>query len=118
MHGKQYRPQQVVAFCSPLRHDSPFQETLKTFGGSNHYSHMGHITDLDLERFHLGMMAETELVILEEHLLTCPPKECRTILLDPGVPALLALTPNANKITLKPEAETEIIPILERKGPR
>jgi hypothetical protein len=33
---------------------------------------MDHITDLDLERFHLGMMAEAELVILEEHLLTCP----------------------------------------------
>ena len=32
----------------------------------------GHITDHDLERYHLGMIVEeTELAALEEHLLGC-----------------------------------------------
>ena len=33
----------------------------------------GHITDHDLERYHLGMVTEeAELTALEEHLLACP----------------------------------------------
>ena len=33
----------------------------------------GHITDHDLERYHLGMVTEeAELAALEEHLLACP----------------------------------------------
>jgi len=36
-----------------------------------------HITDHDLERYHLGMILdEAELAPLEEHLLACP--ECVT----------------------------------------
>jgi hypothetical protein len=34
---------------------------------------MDHISDHDLERYHLGMVAEeAELVTLEQHLLVCP----------------------------------------------
>jgi hypothetical protein len=34
---------------------------------------MGHISDLDLERYHLGMVKdEAELDVLEGHLLVCP----------------------------------------------
>lgn len=34
---------------------------------------MNHISDHDLERYHLGMVTgETELDLLEEHLLGCP----------------------------------------------
>jgi hypothetical protein len=34
---------------------------------------MEHITDNDLERYHLGMVRdEAELAPLEEHLLACP----------------------------------------------
>ena len=37
-----------------------------------HYSSMDHISDHDLERFHLGMVTdEAELASLEEHLLWC-----------------------------------------------
>ena len=33
----------------------------------------GHISDHDLERYHLGQIVEdTELAALEEHLLACP----------------------------------------------
>ena len=31
----------------------------------------GHIDDHDLERYHLGMVTESELAPLEEHLLWC-----------------------------------------------
>jgi len=35
---------------------------------------MEHISDHDLERYHLGMVtAEDELALLEEHILGCPP---------------------------------------------
>jgi hypothetical protein len=34
---------------------------------------MNHISDHDLERYHLGMVRdEAELAPLEEHLLSCP----------------------------------------------
>ena len=34
---------------------------------------MKHLSELDLERYHLGMVKDqVELVILEEHLLSCP----------------------------------------------
>ena len=34
---------------------------------------MTHISDYDLERYHLGMVKdEAELALLEEHLLWCP----------------------------------------------
>jgi len=34
---------------------------------------MEHISDHDLERYHLGMVVdEAELALLEEHLLGCP----------------------------------------------
>lgn len=34
---------------------------------------MAHISDHDLERYHLGMVSdESELAPLEEHLLACP----------------------------------------------
>jgi anti-sigma factor RsiW len=33
-----------------------------------------HISDHDLERYHLGMITEPELAPLEEHILACP--EC------------------------------------------
>jgi hypothetical protein len=34
---------------------------------------MNHISDEDLERFHIGMITdEAELALIEEHLLTCP----------------------------------------------
>ena len=37
-----------------------------------HYIDMEHISDHDLERYHLGMVAdEAELGPLEEHLLAC-----------------------------------------------
>ena len=33
-----------------------------------------HISDLDLERYHLGMATEAEVDSLEEHIIGCP--EC------------------------------------------
>ncbi len=34
---------------------------------------MEHLSDLDLERYHLGMVIDTqELAALEEHVLSCP----------------------------------------------
>ena len=37
------------------------------------YPDMGHISDHDLERYHLGMVvAEAEFAPLEEHSLACP----------------------------------------------
>ena len=42
---------------------------------SPHYTDMPHISDHDLERYHLGMVTdEDELAALEEHYLGCP--EC------------------------------------------
>lgn len=32
---------------------------------------MNHISEHDLERFHLGMVDETELALIEQHLLWC-----------------------------------------------
>jgi hypothetical protein len=32
---------------------------------------MDHVSDLDLERHHLGMIAEKELDALEEHIIGC-----------------------------------------------
>ena len=32
---------------------------------------MGHISDHDLERYHLGMVAGAELVALEDHIIGC-----------------------------------------------
>ena len=47
-----------------------FLRILRSFG---HYCGMEHISDHDLERYHLGMMVhEAELAPLEEHLLGCP----------------------------------------------
>lgn len=38
-----------------------------------HYIDMEHISDHDLERYHLGMVVdEAELTTLEEHVLACP----------------------------------------------
>jgi hypothetical protein len=48
---------------------------LRTLGPLLHYIDMDHISDQDLERYHLGMVVdEAELAPLEEHLLACP--EC------------------------------------------
>jgi hypothetical protein len=45
---------------------------LRAFGGSVHYPGMNHISEHDLERFHLGMVKdEAELDVIEEHLLWC-----------------------------------------------
>ena len=33
----------------------------------------GHVSDEDLERYHLGMVQDDELAALEEHLLWCTP---------------------------------------------
>lgn len=33
---------------------------------------MEHISELDLERYYLGMVREPELTVIEEHLLACP----------------------------------------------
>jgi hypothetical protein len=45
---------------------------LRTFGGCVHNQSMYHISDHDLERFHLSMVQdEAELAIIEEHLLVC-----------------------------------------------
>ncbi len=34
---------------------------------------LGHISDHDLDRYHLGMIVEdTELATVEEHILACP----------------------------------------------
>ena len=46
---------------------------LRMFGLHRHYKGMEHISDHNLERYHLGMVAdEPELAPLEEHLLACP----------------------------------------------
>jgi hypothetical protein len=34
---------------------------------------MNHISDHDLERFHLGTLTDEELAAIEEHLLICSP---------------------------------------------
>ena len=48
---------------------------LRILGSPFHYMGMEHISDHDLERYHLGMVVdEAELAPLEEHLLACP--EC------------------------------------------
>ena len=47
----------------------------RSFHLLRHYIGMNHISDDDLERYDLGMVAdEVELTALEEHLLACP--EC------------------------------------------
>jgi anti-sigma factor RsiW len=44
-------------------------------GDSIHYKGMNHISDHNLERYHLGMVTgEAELALLEEHYPACP--EC------------------------------------------
>jgi hypothetical protein len=48
---------------------------LRIFGLLGHYTRMKHISDHDLERYHLGMVLDdAELAPLEEHVLACP--EC------------------------------------------
>ena len=48
---------------------------MRILGQRLHYTVMEHISDHDLERYHLGMVVhEAELAPLEEHLLSCP--EC------------------------------------------
>jgi hypothetical protein len=38
-----------------------------------HYTNVDHISDHDLERYHLGhVVDEAELALLEEHYLGCP----------------------------------------------
>ena len=32
---------------------------------------MGHISDHDMERYHLGMVAGAELEVLEDHIIGC-----------------------------------------------
>jgi len=44
---------------------------LRVFGGPVHYQGVNHIVTDDLERFYLGMLDETELASIEEHLLWC-----------------------------------------------
>lgn len=45
---------------------------METFGVSVHYRSMIHLSDHDLERFHVGMVKdETELATVEGHLLWC-----------------------------------------------
>jgi len=45
------------------------------FPNTKHYIRMEHISDHDLERYHLGMVkAQAELAALEQHYLGCP--EC------------------------------------------
>jgi hypothetical protein len=45
---------------------------MRTFNGPLHYANMEHISDHDLERYHLGMVNdEAELGMIEEHLLCC-----------------------------------------------
>ena len=40
---------------------------------TEHYIRMKHLSDHDLERYHLGMVVdEPELAAVEEHLLGCP----------------------------------------------
>jgi hypothetical protein len=34
---------------------------------------VGHISDIDFERYHLGVVKGEELARLEEHILGCPP---------------------------------------------
>ena len=49
--------------------------SLRIFRLLLHYIDMEHISDHDLERYHLGMVVEeVEMATLEEHLLACP--EC------------------------------------------
>jgi hypothetical protein len=51
------------------------KKSLRGSGRFAHHSNMEHISDHDLERYHLGMVTdEEELAVLEEHLLGCP--EC------------------------------------------
>jgi len=46
---------------------------LRVSARRGHYRVMEHISDDDLERYHLGMVTdEAELSLLEEHLLACP----------------------------------------------
>jgi hypothetical protein len=48
---------------------------LRIFSTLRHCTDMNHISDHDLERYYLGMVAdEVELAALEEHYLGCP--EC------------------------------------------
>ena len=48
------------------------RKILRIFGLHSHYRVMDHLSDHDLERYHLGMiMDEAELAPLEEHLLAC-----------------------------------------------
>lgn len=45
---------------------------LRTFPRPHHYTGMDHISDHDLERYHLGLIVnEAELAPFEEHLLSC-----------------------------------------------
>jgi hypothetical protein len=49
--------------------------SLRTFATPLHYTRMDHISEHDLERYHLGMIrTEAELAPFEEHLLAC--SEC------------------------------------------
>ena len=51
------------------------RKNLEKSKATRHYLSVEHISDHDLERYHLGMVEdEAELSPLEEHLLACP--EC------------------------------------------
>ena len=50
-------------------------ELFENFSAAPLLSSMNHLSDHDLERYHLGMIVdEVELAPLEEHILGCP--EC------------------------------------------
>jgi hypothetical protein len=48
------------------------EKIVRISSGDTHYTRMEHISDHDLERYHLAMVIkEEELAILEQHLLIC-----------------------------------------------
>ena len=71
-------PDPVWTYESPSKPGHPDRKGrffLRIVGPLLHYVDVEHISDHDLERYHLGMVVdEAELASLEEHLLACP--EC------------------------------------------
>ena len=62
---------QFASTINPYRTHLP-QINLRAFNGIINYQGMDHISDDDLERFHLGKITDdADLASIEEHLLWC-----------------------------------------------
>jgi len=65
----------VAENVEPGHSGTRYQVVLENISDWQHYISMNHISDEDLERYHLEMVTdENELAALEEHYLACP--EC------------------------------------------